>query len=133
MCALRARPSLGSCGLVWKVTLLRQLEPHLPTALFDLATGLLELGSDEAAVSETPSPDASTMIHPAGITRNWSALYVWLQYIQWYKVRHHLRLRGSACGCTGSVAAVHAAARGHARRMRSNPVWQVRAPGESGG
>lgn len=24
--------------------------------------------------------------HPAGISKNWSLLYVWLQYAQWYKV-----------------------------------------------
>ena len=24
--------------------------------------------------------------HPSGISKNWSMLYVWLQYVQWYKV-----------------------------------------------
>lgn len=35
-------------------------------------------GADAGA----PEPTA----HPAGISKNWSMLYVWLQYAQWYKV-----------------------------------------------
>jgi len=33
-----------------------------------------------------PPPHAPPMQHPAGISKNWSLLYVWLQYAQWYKV-----------------------------------------------
>ena len=31
-----------------------------------------------------PSPPPAP--HPAGISKNWSVLYVWLQYVQWYKI-----------------------------------------------
>ena len=34
----------------------------------------------EAATGAPPA------VHPANISRNWSVLYVWLQYLQWYKV-----------------------------------------------
>ena len=33
-----------------------------------------------------PPPPAPPSPHPAGISKNWSLLYVWLQYAQWYKV-----------------------------------------------
>jgi len=48
--------------------------------LLQSAQGLLGEAEAEAAADEPPR------VHPAGISRNWSMLYVWLQYVQWYKV-----------------------------------------------
>jgi len=44
----------------------------------DAATG--------AADADSPTAPVGLLPHPAGISRNWSLLYVWLQYTQWYKV-----------------------------------------------
>ena len=38
----------------------------------------------DARAATPPPPPPSP--HPAGISKNWSLLYVWLQYAQWYKV-----------------------------------------------
>ena len=44
------------------------------------AKELAEANAAGAVASFSPEP------HPAGISKNWSHLYVWLQYAQWYKV-----------------------------------------------
>jgi len=48
----------------------------------DAANAIID--ADTHATVDAPSSDATP--HPAGISRNWSGLYVWLQYCQWYKV-----------------------------------------------
>ena len=40
---------------------------------------------DDAPPAEETEP-MPISVHPAGISKNWSMLYVWLQYVQWYKV-----------------------------------------------
>ena len=56
----------------------------LPEGVREVVQGVLQsvqgLLGEEAAGAEPPR------VHPAGISRNWSMLYVWLQYVQWYKV-----------------------------------------------
>ena len=56
----------------------------LPEGVRELVQHVLQsvqgLLGEEAAGAEPPR------VHPAGISRNWSMLYVWLQYVQWYKV-----------------------------------------------
>ena len=39
-------------------------------------------GGGSGGWSESPPPG----VHPSGISKAWSMLYVWLQYAQWYKV-----------------------------------------------
>jgi len=44
-------------------------------------------GSQPTATDDrSGSPTGPPAVHPAGISQNWSVLYVWLQYMQWYKV-----------------------------------------------
>ena len=57
------------------------------THMQDAANAIID--ADTHATVDAPSSDATP--HPAGISRNWSGLYVWLQYCQWYKV-HRLYL-----------------------------------------
>lgn len=52
----------------------------------------LQPGSDSSPAQAAEAPSAADPtpelleLHPSGITKHWSELYVWLQYAQWYKV-----------------------------------------------
>mmetsp|Transcript_19463 Transcript_19463/g.32496 ORF Transcript_19463/g.32496 Transcript_19463/m.32496 type:complete len:242 (+) Transcript_19463:213-938(+) len=65
--------------------LLRGALTWLPAHISDLLQLMLQAVWQPSDVSEAPL-EIPNMPHPAGISRRWSMLYVWLQYAQWYKV-----------------------------------------------
>ena len=56
----------------------------LPEGVREVLQGLLQ--SVQGLLGEAEADAEPPRVHPAGISRNWSMLYVWLQYVQWYKV-----------------------------------------------
>lgn len=44
------------------------------------------LSEGVAAATTSGRPPVPEQVHPAHISKQWSQLYVWLQYVQWYKV-----------------------------------------------
>ena len=65
----------------------------MPEQLHELLQGVLQqlwqsknVGDVLDAYADAGDATGQQKPHAAGISRNWSALYVWLQYVQWYKV-----------------------------------------------
>merc|ERR1711924_136374 len=72
-----------------------------------------------ASGADTGAPEPTA--HPAGISKNWSMLYVWLQYAQWCGARPRTPLaarRESTCGDSAQVQSSLLASRPRARRLR---------------
>ena len=73
------------------ITLLQKL-PGLAASFEEEAEAAVALPADADAAPPSladAADDASASglaPHPAGISRKWSLMYVWLQYVQWYKI-----------------------------------------------
>jgi len=74
----------------WLVSAVLWLPAQAIGALEELSPSLFQQTADDNAnwqeVDLNLEPDSGLRIHPAGISKRWSALYVWLQHVQWYKV-----------------------------------------------
>ena len=66
-------------------------EELLPAA-FSRAEGAAASAYTTPAFDVAGSAASERQPHPAGISKKWSVLYVWLQYVQWYKVRASRRV-----------------------------------------
>jgi len=68
-------------ALAWLPAHLAEMVQTLVQSVWQVAEAAAELPGESVDVTaEAGSP------HPAGISRKWSLLYVWLQCAQWYKV-----------------------------------------------
>lgn len=79
----RCLPAVPTLGFVTQASLQEVVDEYVPL----LSTSNVTSGVSGPGVSPMDAGSASgRQPHPSGISRNWSLLYVWLQYCQWYKV-----------------------------------------------
>ena len=80
---LRCLPAVPTLNFVTQASLQEVVDEYVPL----LSTSNLTSGVSGPGVSPMDAGSAlGRQPHPSGISRNWSLLYVWLQYCQWYKV-----------------------------------------------